>query len=124
VILYVNKVGPYYNPQETYEFYDKMPLCPPEKKIQSRLEGLGEALQGYELIQSNLKFYFKGIINSLFPIPTSMRSLTLLFFPSCLDNSIQNKVFCSLTLTREHVNKFTSAVKQRYWYEFFLGTTY
>lgn len=30
VMLYVNKVGPYHNPQETYHFYT-LPVCRPEK---------------------------------------------------------------------------------------------
>lgn len=30
VILYVNKVGPYHNPQETYHYY-QLPVCCPEK---------------------------------------------------------------------------------------------
>lgn len=30
VTLYVNKVGPYHNPQETYHFYT-LPVCRPEK---------------------------------------------------------------------------------------------
>lgn len=28
--MYVNKVGPYYNPQETYHYYS-LPVCVPEK---------------------------------------------------------------------------------------------
>lgn len=30
VTLYVNKVGPYHNPQETYHYYT-LPVCRPEK---------------------------------------------------------------------------------------------
>lgn len=30
VTLYVNKVGPYHNPQETYHYYT-LPVCSPEK---------------------------------------------------------------------------------------------
>jgi transmembrane 9 superfamily protein 3 len=60
VVLYVNKVGPYNNPQETYEFYSRIPLCPPDNIEEGRLEGLGEALQGYELVKSGIKIAFKG----------------------------------------------------------------
>ena len=28
--MYVNKVGPYYNPQETYHYYS-LPVCVPQK---------------------------------------------------------------------------------------------
>lgn len=30
VILYVNKVGPYHNPQETYHYYT-LPVCRPDQ---------------------------------------------------------------------------------------------
>lgn len=30
VIVYVNKVGPYSNPQETYHYYS-LPVCRPDK---------------------------------------------------------------------------------------------
>lgn len=32
VPLYVNKVGPYFNPQETYHYYS-LPVCRPDKVI-------------------------------------------------------------------------------------------
>ena len=39
VMLYVNKVGPYFNPQETYHYY-QLPVCRPEK-IEHRSLSLG-----------------------------------------------------------------------------------
>lgn len=30
VVLYVNKVGPYFNPHETYHYY-QLPVCRPKK---------------------------------------------------------------------------------------------
>lgn len=43
VTLYVNKVGPYHNPQETYHYYT-LPVCRPEKvsfcSIQLCINGL------------------------------------------------------------------------------------
>lgn len=59
VVLWVNKVGPFANPQETYPYYF-LPYCKPEKEIETHMEGLGEALQGYELRQSAIKFQFKS----------------------------------------------------------------
>jgi hypothetical protein len=59
VILFVNKVGPFRNPQEVYGYYI-LPLCRPTQLHESRFEGLGEALQGYELIASPMKFNFKS----------------------------------------------------------------
>lgn len=42
VTLYVNKVGPYHNPQETYHYYT-LPVCRPEKVSVSSvsLRGVG-----------------------------------------------------------------------------------
>jgi hypothetical protein len=56
----VNKVGPFQNPQESYAYYD-LPFCAPDKHIETA-EGLGEALQGYELVQSDIVIPFKGTI--------------------------------------------------------------
>jgi transmembrane 9 superfamily protein 3 len=51
VILWVNKVGPYRNPQETYKYF-ALPFCKPSVEVETHAEGLGEALQGYELMKS------------------------------------------------------------------------
>jgi len=61
VTLWVNKVGPYNNPTETYNYF-YLPYCKarPEKKDERRWAGLGEALQGNELINSNIDVRFKG----------------------------------------------------------------
>lgn len=93
VILWVNKVGPYANPQETYMYYS-LPFCPPEKDIQSKFEGLGEALQGYELRKSAMKFEFK--------------------------KDIVDKEICTKTLSAEDTNAFKKAVRHQYWYQMFL----
>jgi len=94
VILYVNKVGPYANPQETYMYYD-MPWCiPPDANTELHMEGLGEALQGYELRKSGLHIIFK-----------------------------QNKEkteLCSKQLSQTDALIFKAAVKSQYWYQLFL----
>jgi len=67
ITLWVDKVGPIDNPQETYEYFS-LPFCRPAKKIEPR-ENLGEAVQGYELTGSPLVIQFKT------DLPTkSMRS--------------------------------------------------
>jgi transmembrane 9 superfamily member 3 len=57
----VNKVGPYNNPQETYNYY-YLPYCKPrpEQRDEHAWGGLGEVLQGNELINSQLDLKFKG----------------------------------------------------------------
>ena len=85
--LWVNKVGPYNNPQETYNYYSlpfcrrardqptpvldeaapnaQPPLPPclvrsrrPRKQLRRKWAGLGEALQGNELIDSGMEITF------------------------------------------------------------------
>jgi hypothetical protein len=61
VKLWVNKVGPANNPQETYNYYS-LPFCKPnpEAKAEHSWGGLGEVLQGNELINSQMAVKFKG----------------------------------------------------------------
>lgn len=58
--LWVNKVGPYNNPQETYNYFE-LPFCKIEgaKKPVHKWGGLGEVLEGNELIDSNMDFKFR-----------------------------------------------------------------
>jgi len=93
VLLFVNKVGPYRNPQEAYKYYS-LPYCKPEKEVESRFEGLGEALQGYELIESDMKMYFQ--------------------------KDVPEKVLCSKILSFEEAEKFKAAVRNQYWYQLFM----
>ena len=61
VRLWVNKVGPYNNPQETYNYY-YLPFCKPKQadKAVHKWGGLGEVLQGNELIDSQLDMKFRS----------------------------------------------------------------
>lgn len=45
VTLYVNKVGPYHNPQETYHYYT-LPVCRPEKVSVGSVRGLPQRRKG------------------------------------------------------------------------------
>jgi len=93
VVLWVNKVGPFQNPQETYKYYS-LPYCPPQKVVETSMEGLGEALQGYELRKSAVKIYFK--------------------------RNMQETEICPKALTQREVGQFISAIKRQYWYELFM----
>lgn len=66
VRLWVNKVGPYDNPQETYNYY-YLPFCAPTDagKPKHKWGGLGEVLQGNELIDSQLDVKFKSELHVL-----------------------------------------------------------
>lgn len=94
LILWVNKVGPYNNPQETYN-YHTLPFCrPSEDKPKHKWGGLGEVLEGNELINSQIDFRFRM--------------------------DVQKKLICSTTLDEKMVQKFKNAVKHHYWYELFI----
>jgi len=60
-MLWVNKVGPYNNPQETYNYYS-LPFCKSGKGAAAthKWGGLGEVLEGNELIDSEIEIQFKG----------------------------------------------------------------
>ena len=61
VMLWVNKVGPYNNPQETYNYYS-LPFCSPGVAGNARHKwgGLGEVLEGNELIDSQIEIKFNS----------------------------------------------------------------
>jgi transmembrane 9 superfamily protein 3 len=60
VMLWVNKVGPYNNPQETYNYYS-LPFCKPGKGVAThKWGGLGEVLEGNELIDSEIRIKFRS----------------------------------------------------------------
>jgi len=91
VNLWVNKVGPYHNPQETYIYYS-LPFCStkPVDQLEHRWDYLGEVLEGNDLISSGLGVQF---------------------MESVKDHS---KV-CSLTLTDDTVAQLQYAVRNHYW---------
>ncbi|KAL0667944.1 hypothetical protein Bca4012_030648 [Brassica carinata] len=69
VTLWVNKVGPYNNPQETYNYYS-LPFCRKTENSIHKWGGLGEVLGGNELIDSQIDIKFlknvdRGVICQL-----------------------------------------------------------
>jgi transmembrane 9 superfamily protein 3 len=93
VILWVNKVGPYHNPHEKYEYYS-LPFCQPKRRIETRFEGLGEALEGYELIKSDIQIKFK--------------------------QDVKETLICGVPVTKKEIQRFRDAIKEDYFYELFL----
>lgn len=94
VILYVNRVGPYANPQETYMYYS-LPFCQPDQSnIEGRMESLGEALQGYELRKSGIEFSYK--------------------------RDVPKSPICSEVLTPQGASVFKKVISRQYWYQLFL----
>ncbi|KAG0448864.1 hypothetical protein HPP92_027626 [Vanilla planifolia] len=93
ITLWVNKVGPYNNPQETYNYYS-LPFCHPGENPMHRWGGLGEVLGGNELIDSQVDIRFQRNVG---------------------EGSI-----CSLELDASKVKQFEDAIASSYWFEFFI----
>ncbi|KAG2615130.1 hypothetical protein PVAP13_3NG032700 [Panicum virgatum] len=93
VKLWVNKVGPYNNPQETYNYYS-LPFCQPSENPIHKWGGLGEVLGGNELIDSQLEMKF-------------------------LRNE-EKGFICTLELDSKKVQQFADAIENSYWFEFFI----
>eukprot|EP00002_Diphylleia_rotans_P017514 TRINITY_DN3400_c0_g1_i2.p1 TRINITY_DN3400_c0_g1~~TRINITY_DN3400_c0_g1_i2.p1 ORF type:complete len:583 (+),score=84.59 TRINITY_DN3400_c0_g1_i2:58-1806(+) len=91
--LWVNKVGPYYNPQETYLYYT-LPYCRATDVVERRKEGLGEALEGNELINSGFEVKFK--------------------------ENKEKRMFCIQALGEYDSKAFEKAVKNHYWYQMYI----
>ncbi|CAL5227062.1 g9965 [Coccomyxa viridis] len=58
VKLYANKVGPFSNPSETYQYYD-LPFCRPEGGLEHKPETLGEVVDGNRLIMTPYDLSFR-----------------------------------------------------------------
>eukprot|EP01041_Mallomonas_annulata_P001899 gene1899-3678_t len=95
VTLWVNTVGPYHNPQETYPYY-QLPFCKPDLGIETkkRPSGIGEILEGNELRNSGFKLHFAY--------------------------DVDREDVCQMELTKAQVAAFELAVEQQYWYELYL----
>jgi hypothetical protein len=89
VPLFVNKVGPYANPSESYEFYS-LPLCRP-KKVQHEHHTLGEKLEGDRKQTSAYEIRFK--------VPVRVQTL------------------CPAHFKSEEIAKLRNAVAKYYYYE-------
>ncbi|KAM3255553.1 hypothetical protein ACQJBY_048657 [Aegilops geniculata] len=93
VKLWVNKVGPYNNPQETYN-YHSLPFCQPSENPGHKWGGLGEVLGGNELIDSQLDIKFL--------------------------RNVERGPICTLELDPQKTQQFADAIESSYWFEFFI----
>lgn len=93
VYLWMNKVGPFPNPQETYPYYS-LPLCQPEHFIHSDTEGLGEALVGYDLIKSMVQIFFR--------------------------KPVERAPVCTKSLKKSEYEQLREAIIEQYWYQMYL----
>ena len=94
VVLWTNKIGPYHNPMETYHF-DDMPFCrPADTEPTHKAYGMGEILEGNELVDSGLEFKFV--------------------------QETAKATYCSQTLSEKDVAFFKAAISNHYWYQLYL----
>ncbi|GMJ03529.1 transmembrane nine 1, endomembrane protein 12 [Hibiscus trionum] len=93
VTLWVNKVGPYNNPQETYNYYS-LPFCHGGNNPAHKWGGLGEVLGGNELINSEIDIKFQ--------------------------KNVDKSTICQLELDEAKVRQFKDAIENSYWFEFFV----
>ncbi|KAI1902155.1 hypothetical protein AGOR_G00041790 [Albula goreensis] len=92
VTLYVNKVGPYHNPQETYHYYT-LPVCRP-KEVRHKALSLGEVLDGDRMAESLYDIRFR--------------------------KNVDKQTLCQLTLSETEVEKLREAIEELYYFEFVL----
>ncbi|KAI3971386.1 hypothetical protein MKX01_008230 [Papaver californicum] len=95
VTLWVNKVGPYNNPQETYNNYS-IPFCQPQPgNAAHKWGGLGEVLGGNELIDSQIEIKYQKNVDRI--------------------------SICEVNLDAPTVKQFKDAIESSYCFEFFMG---
>lgn len=90
--LYANKLGPYSNPSETYQYYS-LPFCTPKGGKQYKLENLGEVLEGDRLVSTPYDLEFR------------------------VDK--ENKVLCSREMSKKDLRKLRRAIMQEYYFQMF-----
>lgn len=94
ITLYANKVGPFQNPTETYQYYN-LPFCTPKEGKEYKTEDLGEVLEGDRLVTTPYRVKFR--------------------------TDVENEVLCPKALGIKDLQKFRDAVKQDYYFQVRIG---
>ena len=89
VEVYVNKVGPYFNPHETYHYYS-LPVCRP-KEIKHKSLTLGEVLDGDRMAYSMYEIHFM--------------------------KNEKDKLLCEMKLEKQELDQLKEAVEELYYFE-------
>jgi hypothetical protein len=89
VLVFANKVGPYNNPHEIYQYYD-LPYCVDDDP-EHAWHGLGEVLAGDKKIKTQYEVNFR--------------------------DNVDWRVLCQKTLKPEQVDLFRKAVEEEYYFE-------
>ncbi|SPQ93824.1 unnamed protein product (mitochondrion) [Plasmodiophora brassicae] len=95
VVVWVNKLGPNHNPQETYR-YDSLPFCKPAEKVLAyKSDSMGSLLEGNELTDSGIVVQFK--------------------------RNRKSSTICEQDLSQlPTVMSFVNAVQKNYWYQMYI----
>lgn len=95
VTLWLNKVGPYHNPSEVYD-YRSLPFCSADvpKTLRKKSNSLGVALDGSELYDSGLTIKF-------------------------MENQPNTRI-CEMTLDAPGRTKLFKAVRMHYWFQMYI----
>mmetsp|Transcript_12122 Transcript_12122/g.21462 ORF Transcript_12122/g.21462 Transcript_12122/m.21462 type:complete len:587 (-) Transcript_12122:544-2304(-) len=89
--LWANKIGPFSNPTETYQ-YVTLPFCMPAD-LKYKLEDLGEVLEGDRLVDT--PYVIKYQVN------------------------VDNQVLCKKSLSMEDLEAFRNAVRQDFYFQMY-----
>ncbi|GFH12662.1 transmembrane 9 superfamily member [Haematococcus lacustris] len=92
ITLWANKVGPFQNPTETYQFYN-LPFCQPSKGREYKIEDLGEVLEGDRLVDTAYQLKFR--------------------------TDVDNALLCTKKLGTEELRQFRYAVQQDYYFQMY-----
>ncbi|KAI8073117.1 hypothetical protein BC940DRAFT_103459 [Gongronella butleri] len=93
VVAWMNTVGPLYNRQETYPYY-QLPLCRGPSEVEHHHETLGEALQGMDLVSSGIAIRFL--------------------------KPVDQGVICKSKLDASQIEILQHAIAKRYWFNMFI----
>jgi transmembrane 9 superfamily protein 3 len=94
VTVWVNRVGPYDNPQETYS-YDILGLCKPAMKvIRHKASSLGVVLEGDQVSDSGI--------------------------PIAFQREVTSTPLCSQTFTADSAEALSRAIRRDYWYQLYV----
>jgi len=103
VLLWVNKVGPFNNPMETYPYYKShIPFCNRASELQvahnefhyERWEGLGSLLEGNNLVHSGIPIKYK--------------------------RNQEKSTICTMKLDKSKMDYLVEGIKQSYWFSMYL----
>jgi len=90
--VWLTKVGPYHNPQETYSYYT-LPFCAPQDalKPERKVADLADVLEGHEWVNSDLKVHF-GM-------------------------NVERTPYCSMELDQDSARFLDYAIANHFWYQ-------